>query len=221
MSRPPASSWLYDDLLAWLSPGGLLLTALALRFPRPLAELREQAPELTLPTWLAGAYAVGVALSPLGRLVYGFAQAVVWSRLKGAWAPAITFLSARLAREGVVLDADVARMSSLQFHEADRRLREYVEAVEPSSAPVMHRMKVLCSLSCNAAAACCVFAAIDAIVHGVGSWGGVGLGLGGLVTAGAFLSAVYRERRRQRTQLSIWRRLQIPPNVGAGPTGGE
>jgi hypothetical protein len=211
VSRPPASSWLYDDLLAWLSPGGLLLTALVLRFPRPFALLREQAPELTLPTWLAGAYVVGVALSPLGRVVYGIAQAVVWSRLKGAWAPAIAFLSERLAREGVALDADVARMSSLQFHEADRRLREYVEAVEPSSAPVMHRMKVLCSLSCNAAAACCVFAAVDAIAQGVASWGGVGLALGMLVTASAFFSAVYRERRRQRTQLSIWRRLQIPP----------
>jgi hypothetical protein len=31
VSRPPASSWLYDDLLAWLSPGGLLLTALILQ----------------------------------------------------------------------------------------------------------------------------------------------------------------------------------------------
>jgi hypothetical protein len=213
MGRPPASSWLYDDLLAWLSPGGLLLTALILRFPGPLALLRERAPELTLPTWLAGAYAVGVALSPLGRVVYGFAQAVVWSRLKAAWAPALAFLSERLAREGVSLDADVARMSSLQFHEVDRRLREYIEAVEPSSAPVMHRMKVLCSLSCNAAAACCVFAGMDAAAHGVPSWSGAGWALGLLVTAGAFLSAVYRERRRQRTQLSIWRRLQIEPDA--------
>lgn len=79
----------------------------------------------------------------------------------------------------------------------------------------MHRMKVLCSLSCNAAAACCVFAAVDALAHGVASRGSPELALWTLVTAGAFLSAVYRERRRQRTQLSIWRRLQIDP-VSAG-----
>src|SRR5215471_14159121 len=72
----PALSWLYDDLLAWLSPGGLLLTALALRFPRGLHLLRAQAPELTLPTWFAGAYAIGLALSPLGRLVYDVARLI-------------------------------------------------------------------------------------------------------------------------------------------------
>jgi hypothetical protein len=60
-----------------------------------------------------------------------------------------------------------------------------------------------------------VFAVIDAVAHGVSSWGGSGLALGLLVTAGAFLSAVYRERRRQRTQLSIWRRLQIQPGPSA------
>ena len=65
----PTASWLYDDLLAWLSPGGLLLTAVALRFPRGLQLLRTQAPELTLPAWFAGAYAIGLALSPLGGLV--------------------------------------------------------------------------------------------------------------------------------------------------------
>ena len=67
--RRPTAGWLYDDLLAWLSPGGLLLTALALRFPRGLQLLRAQAPELTLPTWLAGTYVVGLALSPLGRCI--------------------------------------------------------------------------------------------------------------------------------------------------------
>ena len=38
--RSPAvrrDSWLYDDLLVWLSPGGLLLTALMLRFPEDCA----------------------------------------------------------------------------------------------------------------------------------------------------------------------------------------
>lgn len=43
-------SRLHDDLLAWLSPGGLLLTALMLRFPVWLRALRAIAPELTLPT---------------------------------------------------------------------------------------------------------------------------------------------------------------------------
>ena len=63
-----AAAWLYDDLLAWLCPGGLLLTALVLRHPGGLHALREQAPELVLPTWLAGAYVLGLALSPLGEL---------------------------------------------------------------------------------------------------------------------------------------------------------
>lgn len=48
-------SWLYDDLLVWLSPGGLLLTALMLRYPEGLRTLCALAPELTLPTWFAGA----------------------------------------------------------------------------------------------------------------------------------------------------------------------
>jgi len=70
------------------------------------------------------------------------------------------------ARASARADAS-ARLSSLQFHEAD--------------------------------------------AHGAASWGGAGWSVGTCVTAGAFLSAVYRERRRQRTQLSIWRRLQIGP----------
>ena len=65
-----SSSWWHDDLLAWVCPGGLLLTALALRYPAALQALRAQAPELTLPTWLAGAYVLGLALSPLGRPIY-------------------------------------------------------------------------------------------------------------------------------------------------------
>jgi hypothetical protein len=48
--------WLHDDLIAWLSPGSLLLTALMLRFPACLRALRAIAPDLTLPTWFAGAY---------------------------------------------------------------------------------------------------------------------------------------------------------------------
>src|SRR5215471_11343736 len=158
----PALSWLYDDLLAWLSPGGLLLTALALRFPRGLHLLRAQAPELTLPTWFAGAYAIGLALSPLGRIVYAAAQAIVWPRLRRAWAPAIAFLAHELKqREGVSLPPADA-MPTHVFHDVDRRMREYLEAVDPSSRPSLNRMKVLCSLSCNAAAACVVFAAADA-----------------------------------------------------------
>ena len=73
-------AWLYDDLLAWLTPGGLLVTALALRFPQGLDLLRARAPELTLPTWFAGAYALGLALSPLGRIIYAVAQAIVWPK---------------------------------------------------------------------------------------------------------------------------------------------
>ena len=75
--RRGSLAWLYDDLLAWLTPGGLLVTALVLRFPRGLQLLRDQAPELTLPTWFAAAYALGLALSPLGRIVYAIAQAIV------------------------------------------------------------------------------------------------------------------------------------------------
>lgn len=90
----------HDDLLAWLSPGGLLLTALMLRFPEGLRALRAVAPELTLPTWFAGACVLGVALSPVGRLAYGLSQAIVWPLLREAWAPAIRFLAARPERSG-------------------------------------------------------------------------------------------------------------------------
>ena len=125
IERRPTAAWLYDDLLAWLSPGGLLLTALALRFPRGLQLLRAEAPELTLPTWLAGAYVVGLALSPLGRLVYGAAQGIVWPRLRASWTPAISFLADRLERsEGLSLPA-AASMSTHVFHDVDRRMREY------------------------------------------------------------------------------------------------
>lgn len=204
-----AGAWLYDDLLAWLCPGGLLLTALALRHPAGLHLLREQAPELTLPTWFAGAYALGLALSPIGRLVYGVAQGIVWPRLRQAWAPAIAFLSQRLARsEGLVLP-DAAHMSTSVFHDVDRRMREYLEAADPSSRNALNRMKVLCSLSCNAAAACLVFVAVEALTGGWRDWSAGQIAVAALVIALALIAAVYRERRRQRTQLSIWRRLQI------------
>jgi len=124
--RQARDAWWYDDLLAWLCPGGLLLTALALRFPEPLRGLRALAPELTLPTWFVGAYALGLALSPLGRVVYAFAQAIVWPRLRGPW---------------------------------------------------------------------------------TWTWGQAAVGA--LAFSICLIAAVYRERRRQRTQLSIWRRSRI------------
>jgi hypothetical protein len=209
-----AGAWLYDDLLAWLCPGGLLLTALALRYPAGLHLLRAQAPELTLPTWFAGAYALGLALSPIGRLVYGVAQGIVWPRLRAAWAPAIAFLSDRLRRsEGLILPT-AAQMSTSVFHDVDRRMREYLEAADPSSRNTLNRMKVLCSLSCNAAAACLVFAAVETLTGRVVEWGAGDTAVAAFVIALALIAAVYRERRRQRTQLSIWRRLQIPVEGG-------
>ena len=202
-------SWLYDDLLAWLSPGGLLLTALALRFPSSLQALRAQAAELTLPTWFAGAYALGLALSPLGRIIYGCAQAIVWPRLRTSWAPAIAFLAERLERtEGLALPS-AARMPTSVFHDVDRRLREYLEAVDPSSRSVMNRMKVLCSLSCNAAAGCVVFVGVDLVAGNAPTWTRAQAASGALCALLASVAAVYRERRRQRTQLSLWRRSQV------------
>jgi len=203
------ASWLYDDLLAWLSPGGLLITAVALRFPDGLAFLRSHAPELILPAWFAGAYAVGLALSPLGRLVYSFAQAVVWKTLRNAWAPAIAFLAARLKlSEGLQLP-DAAAMSTAQFHDVDRRMREYLEAMDPSARTALNRMKVLCSLSCNTAAACVVFLVIDLIAGNALRWTPAYFLVWLLCFVVAMVAAVYRERRRQRTQLSVWRRLQV------------
>jgi hypothetical protein len=203
------ASWLYDDLLAWLSPGGLLITAIALRFPDGLAFLRSHAPELILPAWFAGAYAVGLALSPLGRLVYSFAQAVVWRTLRDAWAPAIAFMRGRLKQtEGMELP-DAAAMSTAQFHDLDRRIREYLEAMDPTSRTVMNRMKVLCSLSCNTAAACVVFLVVDVIAGNLPRWTPTYLFVWLLCFVVAMVAAVYRERRRQRTQLSVWRRLQV------------
>lgn len=215
--RKPRESWLYDDLLAWLSPGGLLLTALALRFPSGLQALREQAPELTLPTWLAGAYALGVALSPLGRVVYAIAQAIVWPFLRSAWTPAIRFLADRLQHSEGLTVSDPARMGSGEFHDLDRRLREYIEAVDPSSRSVMNRMKVLCSLSCNTAAGTLVFLLVDALAGNAASWTGMQIALAAAVLCGSLIAAVYRERRRQRTQLSIWRRLQIGQSYDESP----
>jgi len=202
-------SWLYDDLLAWLTPGGLLLTALALRFPSGLQMLRAQAPELILPTWFAGAYVLGLALSPVGRVIYAIAQAIVWPRLRTTWAPAIKFLGSRLKRtEGLSLP-DATNMSTHVFHDVDRRMREYLEAVDPGSRYAMNRMKVLCSLSCNAAAACLVFVAIDALAGNAAMWTAADVGMSVLAISVTLIAAVYRERRRQRTQLSIWRRQQV------------
>jgi GAF domain-containing protein len=150
-----AASWLYDDLLAWLSPGGLLLTALALRFPR--AERLERSEGLSVPA------------------------------------------------------ADA--MSVHVFHDVDRRMREYLEAVDPSSRPSLNRMKVLCSLSCNSAAACVVFIAVDALAGNAATWTVAQGATACLCTGIAFIAAVYRERRRQRTQLSIWRRVQVVPRA--------
>jgi hypothetical protein len=212
--RRPIVAWLYDDLLAWLSPGGLLLTALALRFPFPLQALRAQAPELTVPTWMAGAYVLGLALSPLGRIVYGLAQAIVWRYLRAAWAPAIAFLAGRLKQSENLDLPDTSKMPTSVFHDVDRRLREYLEAMDPDARPVLNRMKVLCSLSCNSAAACVVFGVAYVIAGNAPTWTMVQVASGILVTSLALIAAIYRERRRQRTQLSIWRRLQVHTALG-------
>lgn len=221
VSRPAREGWWHDDLLAWLCPGGLLLTALALRFPEPLRALRALAPELTLPTWFAGAYVLGLALSPLGRVAYGFAQAVVWPRLRAPWTPAIAFFAERLrAREGLRV-SDAASMSVHEFHDLDRRMREYLEAVDPSARFALNRMKVLCSLSCNSVAACIVFVAVDAIAGRAPSWTGPQIAAGALTFAICAIGAVYRERRRQRTQLSIWRRSQVRAEAGRDARGDD
>ena len=199
-------AWLYDDLLAWLTPGGLLVTALALRFPEGLKLLRDRAPELTLPTWFAAAYALGLSLSPLGRIIYAIAQAIVWPRLRSAWTPAIKFLSERLKRtEGSSLP-DPGTMSVHVFDDVDRRMREYLEAVDPASIETLHRVKVLCSLSCNTTAACVVFVLVDALAGNGSTWTMAQIGVAALVMLLVLVTAIYRERRRQRTQLSIWRR---------------
>ncbi len=208
VAGPTRARWLYDDLLAWLCPGGLLLTALVLRFPGQLLALRSLAPELVLPSWLAGAYALGLALSPLGRLAYAGAQALIWPRLRQAWAPALQSLAVLLAAEGMQLPP-VATIGVGLFHDLDRRLREWVEAADPAAASVLDRMKVLCSLACNALAACVVFGVIDLLAGNAGHWSIAELLGYAACCALAALSAVYRERRRQRTQLSVWRRLQL------------
>jgi hypothetical protein len=204
--RRGSLAWLYDDLLAWLTPGGLLVTAFALRFPRTLEILKNEVPELILPTWLVAAYALGLGLSPLGRIVYAIAQAIVWPRLRTAWTPAIEFLSEKVKRnEGLSLP-DPGTMSVHVFHDVDRRMREYLEAVDHSSREMLHRIKVLCNMSCNTAAACVVFVLVDVLAGNAGTWTMTQVGIAALIMLLAFVAAVYRERRRQRTQLSIWRR---------------
>ena len=159
-----------------------------------------------MPTWFAGAYALGLALSPLGRVIYAVAQAIVWPRLRKAWTPAIKFLSERIKRtEGFSLP-DPGTMSVHMFHDVDRRMREYLEAVDYSSRETLHRMKVLCSLSCNTTAACVVFVLVDVLAGNAPTWTPAQAGVTVLIMLLALVTAVYRERRRQRTQLSIWRR---------------
>jgi hypothetical protein len=68
---------------------------------------------------------------------------------------------------------------------------------------------MLCSLSCNTAAACVVFMVLDTLVGNAATWTASQVAAAVLCTTIAFVAAVYRERRRQRTQLSIWRRLQV------------
>jgi hypothetical protein len=214
--RRPRDAWWYDDLLAWLCPGGLLLTALALRFPEPLRWLRESAPELTLPTWFAGAYVLGLAVSPLGGVVYAFAQAIVWPWLRGPWTPASAFLAERLRVSEGLRVSDPATMAVHEFHDLDRCMREYPEAVDPAARSTLNRMKVLCSLSCNSAAACGLFVLVDVAAGRAPTWTTNQAAIVGLALTVCLIAAVYRERRRQRTQLSVWRRHQIAAaNAGA------
>lgn len=150
----------------------------------------------------------GVALSPVGRLAYGLSQAVVWPLLREARAPAIRFLAARPERsEGLAL-GDPARMASGEFHDVDRRLRECIEALDPQARSTMHRLKVLCSLVCNALAAVVVFIVIEVLAGHAPGWRASEVALGACALA-AGVAAAYRARRRQRTQLSLWRRLCI------------
>ena len=100
-------------------------------------------------------------------------------------------------------------MTTAQFHDLDRRIREYLEAMDPSARTILNRMKVLCSLSCNTAAACVVFLVLDLIAGNFPRWTPTYFLAWLLCFAVAMVAAVYRERRRQRTQLSVWRRLQV------------
>jgi membrane protein YdbS with pleckstrin-like domain len=88
-------------------------------------------------------------------------------------------------------------------------MREYLEAVDPSSRQILNRMKVLCSLSCNTAAACVVFVVVDALAGNAKTWTLAQASVAVFIMLLVFTTAIYRERRRQRTQLSIWRRLQV------------
>lgn len=137
--------------------------------------------------------------------------------LRDARAPAIRFLAERPERSAGLAPGDPARMGSGQFHDVDRRLREYIEAHDPDARRTMHRLKVLCSLACNALAATVVFIAIDAAAGHASLWRGSDIALGACALAAGLVAAAYRERRRQRTQLSLWRRLCIERGLpGAG-----
>ena len=101
---------------------------------------------------------------------------------------------------------DPGTMSVHMFHDVDRRMREYLEAVDYSSRETLHRMKVLCSLSCNTTAACVVFILVDALAGNAPTWTMAQAGVAALIMLLVLVTAIYRERRRQRTQLSVWRR---------------
>lgn len=159
-----------------------------------------------------------MALSPIGRLAYGLSQAIVWPLLREAWMPAIRFLAERPERSAGLTLGDPARMGSGQFHDMDRRLREYIEAFDPDALRTMHRLKVLCSLSCNALAAALVFIAIDALAgrrhraRALRTGGGAGCsGLSGTALSSdpaVVVAALVHRARAVRTRL-------IPRNGGA------
>jgi hypothetical protein len=102
-------------------------------------------------------------------------------------------------------------MGSGEFHDVDRHLREYIEALDPQARSVKHRLKVLCSLACNALAAVVVFVfvAVDILAGHAPDWRGSDIVLGACALAAGVAAAAHRERRRQRTELSLWRRLCI------------
>ncbi len=75
--------------------------------------------------------------------------------------------AARPARAGTgTPPADLVRRSLCARARAEpvaRSHHQYIEAMDPDARAVMNRMKVLCRLACNSAAACLVFVAVDAL----------------------------------------------------------
>ncbi len=82
-------------------------------------------------------------------------------------------------------------MGSGQFHDVDRRLREYIEAFDPDARRTMHRLKVLCSLACNALGATLVFIAIDALVGHASTWRAADIAFGACALAAGLVASVY------------------------------